>query len=142
MGTIRTGGYVNLAELIAATRGDRIQEQLAEDAGMSVQSMRQYMAGAYPKKNLPDSATLRGLATALHIDVDTVIDAAKETLSGPLGRRTRNSSGPTLAALLPPEAAYLPPEAVAALRILIITSGRAAMEQAERPQTPAPRQGS
>jgi transcriptional regulator with XRE-family HTH domain len=128
---------VNLAELIAATRGDRTQEALARDAEMSVQSMRQYMAGRYPKKNLPDSESLRGFATALHVHVDTVIDAAKDTLAEPLGR-TRNGAGSTLAALLPPEAAYLSPEAIAAIRVLIVELGRAAMEQANRSKTPTP----
>jgi len=132
---------VDLSELIAATRGERTQGDLAKDAGMSLQNMQQYVAGGYPKTNFPDAKTLAGLARACRVDVWTVIKATAETL----GIRT-GADESKLVALLPPESAYLTDEAIAAIRTLIITSGRPVMEAAQEAdaaraakKTPGPR---
>jgi transcriptional regulator with XRE-family HTH domain len=86
MGTIRAGRpKVNLAQLIASTRRDRTQSDLARDAGMSVQSMQQYVGGGYPAVNFPDTRNLKGLARACKVDVGTVIQATQETMAEVLG---------------------------------------------------------
>jgi transcriptional regulator with XRE-family HTH domain len=127
MGTIRAGRpSLKISALIAATRGDRTQSELARDAGMSVQGMQQYVAGAYPATNFPDSRTLRGLARACKVDVRTIIRATEETLAEALGIDAADR-GPTLTELLPPEAAYLGDETIGAIRALIVTAGRPAM---------------
>ena len=134
---------MNLAELIAATRGDRTQTDLARDAGMSIQSLQQYVSGAYPTKNFPDSKNLVGLAKALHVDVTTVITASAQTLADILGIDADTLQS-KLAALLPPEAAHLTDDQIAAIRTLIIAAGGPAMRAtqdapAKRPRTPRPR---
>lgn len=109
---------MNLAQLIATTRGNRTQEQLAADAGMSIQNMQMYVSGA-ARKNFPDGGTIRNLARMCGVNPWTVVKAAAETIGIDTG-----IDGAKLAALLPPETATLDDDAIAAIRTLITYAGR------------------
>ncbi|TRW45599.1 hypothetical protein [Georgenia yuyongxinii] len=128
-GDVVLGGHtagMNLAELMARTKGDRTYEQLSRDCGGTPSAQRlQQIATTTPQK-FPDVETLNALARGLHVQVKTVVLAAAVSLGLDVGV----NGGPGWLELLPPAAANLTDVQVDAVRTVIQAMNAPAAEVA------------
>lgn len=107
---------MDLAELIAATKGDRSYDRLASLSGDVPGAKRWQQLATSTPKNFVDPPTVRGIARALGVtELQVVIANARS-----LGLDVR-SDEPRLFALLPAQVRNLTDDQVAAVRSVVLT---------------------
>lgn len=106
---------MDLAQLIAATKGDRTYAELADRAGGDPGRQRWHQLATKPIKNFPDPPTILGLSRALSISPHAVIRACAESLGF-----DRPDEQPRLVTLLPPAVDFLSDRQVDLVRALVV----------------------
>jgi hypothetical protein len=104
-----------IAELIAATKGDRSYNDLERDSGNLVSGKRwqQIGAGQPGVKTYPDPESIPGMAKALRVSQEAIVDAYSKALGIEIGTPSQ------LIMMMPPGTEDLTTDSVRILREII-----------------------